>query len=214
MRRFPKTKSFIKQLVPFLGANRSSTAKGKLSALFDGDDRLFKEALESATSYGEYGCGETTKWVAKNTNAQIISVDTSQQWLDTVAQEVSASRVLLLWIDCGPLRQWGAPKSYEKRENFQKYAEALWLDGQSHDVVLIDGRFRVFCFLTSLLHAQKGTRILFDDYIGREEYHIVEEFTECRATCGRQVLFVVPDLSEIDRLQVEKLAQKFEYVMA
>ena len=37
----------------------------------------------------------------------------------------------------------------------------VWLD----DCVLVDGRFRVCCFLTSLKNAEQGTRIIFDDYV-------------------------------------------------
>lgn len=41
---------------------------------------------------------------------------------------------------------------------------------------MIDGRFRVACFLYSLLCAETGTVILFDDYSLRFRYHLVEDF--------------------------------------
>ncbi len=44
------------------------------------------------------------------------------------------------------------------------------------DVVLIDGRFRVACFLTVMLRATKPVTVLFDDYHKRPEYHWIEEF--------------------------------------
>ena len=44
--------------------------------IFDGDDRLFKEILSDTKIYGEYGCGNSTKWVLENTNAIVKSVET------------------------------------------------------------------------------------------------------------------------------------------
>ena len=67
----------------------------------------------------------------------------------------------------------------------------MWLKEISPDLVLIDGRFRVFCFLTTVKLAPVGTKILFDDYINRPLYHVVEEFCEKIETCGRQALFEV-----------------------
>jgi hypothetical protein len=67
----------------------------------------------------------------------------------------------------------------------------MWQEKISPDLVLIDGRFRVFCFLTSVKFAPVGTKILFDDYINRPFYHVVEEFCERIDTCGRQALFEV-----------------------
>jgi len=65
------------------------------------------------------------------------------------------------------------------------------------DLVLIDGRFRVACFLHSLLAAEPGTPILFDDYSNRPHYHLVEESYPIEQTEGRQALFRVP--AELDR---------------
>ena len=47
----------------------------KLTMLFDGDDSLFKDVLKTSKIFGEYGCGSSTEWVLKNTNADIVSVD-------------------------------------------------------------------------------------------------------------------------------------------
>ena len=65
------------------------------------------------------------------------------------------------------------------------------------DLVLIDGRFRVACFLHSLLAADAGTPLLFDDYTNRPHYHLVEEFCPIAQSEGRQALFRVPE--ELDR---------------
>lgn len=59
------------------------------------------------------------------------------------------------------------------------------------DLVLIDGRFRVFCFLTAIKLAPFGTKILYDDYTNRPFNHEVEDFYQKIDVCGRQALFEV-----------------------
>ena len=162
--------------------------------LFDGDDGLFKEILKNTDTYFEYGCGKSTEFVYKYTNASIYAVDTSRDWvnkLQSIAITSAPRRVNLNWVDVGKVADWGYPISFERRENFKVYAELMWLEKSSPDLVLIDGRFRVFCFLTSIKFAPAGTKILFDDYINRPFYHVVEEFCERIDTCGRQALFEV-----------------------
>ena len=67
------------------------------------------------------------------------------------------------------------PKNYNLRANFKDYANWLWQNKDKPDLVLIDRKFRVYCFLTSLKLCDAGSKIIFDDY-DREEYHVVEQF--------------------------------------
>lgn len=162
--------------------------------LFDGDDALFKELIKNTEIYFEYGCGKSTEFVYKNAKAVIHAVDTSRDWINKLTGSINDSasqRVNLHWIDVGKVGEWGYPTSFERRENFKVYAEFMWLKQISPDLILIDGRFRVFCFLTSVNLAPIGTKILFDDYAQRPFYHVVEEFCEKIETCGRQALFEV-----------------------
>ena len=98
-------------------------------------------------------------------------------------------RLNLNWVDVGEVADWGKPQSYAQRHNFSLYANWFWESEVSPDLVLIDGRFRVLCFLTSLKFAPAGTKIIFDDYSNRPFYHVAEEFTPILDRCGRQVLF-------------------------
>jgi len=75
------------------------------------------------------------------------------------------------------------------------------------DLVVIDGRFRVACFLHSLLAAEAGTPILFDDYTNHPRYHLVEEFCPIEQSEGRQALFSVP--AELDRETIGRELEGF-----
>ena len=85
------------------------------------------------------------------------------------------------------------PTSFKMRHKFVEYAELLWRQSAMPEVVLIDGRFRVLCFLATLKFAPVGTKIIFDDYNHRPYYHVAEEFARKIEVCGRQALFEVSD---------------------
>ena len=124
----------------------------KLKMLFDGDDSLFKDVLKTSKIFGEYGCGSSTEWVLKNTNADIVSVDSSRDWVDKISSGNAAykKRLKLKYIDLGEVENWGRPVGYEKSYNFINYFNWIWNQDILPDTVLIDGRFRVCCFLTSM----------------------------------------------------------------
>jgi len=183
------------------------------SYLFDGDDRLFKEAVSGVQIYGEYGVGKSTIWVSSNTSASILAVDSSREWIEEIKSVTNQSeRVQIEWVDLGELGNWGRPLTYKKRDFFYDYVRSIWSRDQAPELVLIDGRFRVSCFLYSLITGKPGTRIFFDDYVSRPHYHVIEEFVSPIETCGRQGLFVIPE--RLDRENIGKTMERFLYVIA
>lgn len=194
--------------------SRMPAPKGAEDILFDGDDAMFKQVASSARTYGEYGCGASTVWMANHTGCRILSVDTSREWLDTVRQKVgTAERVQLHHAELGAIGNWGRPLSYERDDNFGDYTDWLWAQDVSPDVVLVDGRFRVCCFLSSLSKAGKDTQILFDDYIDRPHYHFVERFLAPVRICGRQALFSAPGREAVDPAALSRAIDQFRFVM-
>jgi hypothetical protein len=178
---------------------------------FAGEANLFLEALTRATIYGEYGSGESTVYVGTETTLPILSVDTSEEWVRKVSKQMDGrSSFDLRWIDVGPIGDFGTPLGYTKRDAFRHYIMSPWQRDLKPDLVLIDGRFRVACFAASLLSAQLGSAIIFDDYPYRPEYHVVEEIGGKPIVNGRQALFAVP--AEFDRSAAHTMIDKFEYV--
>lgn len=180
--------------------------------LFDGDDKVFKEMVSKVNIYGEYGVGKSTVWVSNNTNANIISVDSDKQWIKKIKPKLSSkTQSHFFYIDLGKLEGWGRPKSYSKRDKFIKYVNSIWMLKKKPELVLIDGRFRVCCFLTALKYGKPGSIIVFDDYRDREYYHFVEEFVKPSYMNGRQAIFYIP--TNIDQGKVDEFIQKFIFVM-
>ena len=184
-------------------------------SLFDGDDFLFKKSLEGIKIYGEYGCGLSSRWMLKNTNCKVISVDSSKEWVEKTKTENKKylSKLKINHIDLGKVRRWGFPLSYVKSNNFQDYTDYIWKQSESPTFVLVDGRFRVCCFLTSLKFAEAGTKIIFDDYVNSPHYHFIEKYVSRINECGRQCLFIVPAKNEIDMISLNKDIDAFRFVM-
>jgi len=211
-------KKIIMSLIPpiFIWLHRKAFSnEGNPNILFDGDDGLFKRVLKQANRYGEYGCGKSTKWVLNNTSSNVIAVDTSQQWVDEVVADNKANneRLVIKHVDLGAVGKWGNPIDFSKHLCFGEYTNFMWQQDTKPNVVLVDGRFRVCCFLTSLKYADEGTCILFDDYTTRPKYHVVEKYVERVEECGRQCLFVVPSAEKIDFDSLEKDINSFRHVM-
>ena len=91
-------------------------------------------------------------------------------------------------MDLGKTPSWVYSKGYSKRENIPDYLDFIWKQSRKPDLVLIDGRFRVASFLTPLKNCELGTTIIFDNYLERRYYHIVEEMVLPINFCGRQAV--------------------------
>ena len=180
--------------------------------LFEGDDLIFKREILKINVYGEYGVGDSTLWAINNTKVEILAVDTSKQWVNKVKSRIKASdRLTIEWIDLGTIGNWGRPISYQKKKFIYNYIRSIWIKNEIPELVLIDGRFRVACFLFSLITGSPGTKIIFDDYMNRPHYHIVEEFIKPTETSQRQALFIVPN--NCNTKNIQKTIDQFIYVM-
>ncbi len=158
---------------------------------------LFLRTLRQTSCYLEYGCGGSTLAAAETQEVRrIITVDTDSTWLEKIEKESRLDKeIKFIHVDLGPISSWGTPISAEKYKEFYTYITAPWVFARScpvvPDLILIDGRFRVACFLYSLYTARCGTLILFDDYFDRPEYHLVEQFCPVEGRYGRLATFRV-----------------------
>jgi len=93
---FPIIKKIIRILVPpilisffrYIIYYRKRKYLDNPNTLFEGDDSLFKEVVREAKTYGEYGCGKSTKWILNNTSSNVIAVDTSNVWVKVVEENI------------------------------------------------------------------------------------------------------------------------------
>ena len=211
VKKFYLGKHSIKPEPPFneIVSNYESLKK----YLFDGDNLLFQKYLDKSRIYGEYGAGISTVFANRYKNKHTISVDSDKNWILNIKEHTLNSKNLdITHIDLGKLKSWGTPEGYEYRHNFKKYLNAIWDKSFKPDLVLVDGRFRVACFLTSLLNANKDSIIIFDDYTSRPEYHIVEIFEKPIEIGNRQAVFKVS--GNYDSKDLKYFIEKFEFVFS
>lgn len=161
--------------------------------------------------YAEFGSGASTLWVMEemSTDVEIVSIESSPQWaseMDTLIRK-NGQRGSVSHVDLGPVSGWGRPESYSQRDKIIDYVEFPFRIGGSFELVYIDGVFRVASFLTTLIFAQPGTKIVFDDYNNRKKYHVVEEILRPASKKGKQALFIKPE--EIDGPKLKALRDDF-----
>ncbi|WP_439122439.1 hypothetical protein [Marivita sp.] len=158
----------------------------------------------------EYGSGGSTVLASEMEGKTVYSVESDPDWCQMMQTYFdhagSTSEVNLHYANIGPVGKWGRPKTDAKWTRYHRYPNSVWdLEGfAAPDLVLVDGRFRVACVMTTLLRTEKPVTLLFDDYVGRKQYQRVERFIEPVEIRGRMARFdIVPtelpkrDLTEI-----------------
>ena len=164
--------------------------------------KKYFELLQKSNFYVEYGSGGSTVAAAK-LGKNFTSYESSEKFLNLVSKKIiqlgkfDSQSMILKSINYGPTRTWGIPFPYALskfifRKGMQKYSDPHWENFKRFpDLILIDGRFRVACALKAIksLKYQDDWVIIVDDYLGREEYKIIEEFSDLDAIIGTTAFF-------------------------
>lgn len=160
--------------------------------------KILDSRLAKASIFLEYGAGGSTVLASEMGVRTIYSVESDRGFLDAVtgavAETKSEANLIDHFVDIGPTAEWGNPKDSTKAAKWPHYASSIWTrifeENLPHpDLILIDGRFRVACFLACLHFAKPGTTILFDDYYDRPHYHVVEKYLTPVSRNGRMAEF-------------------------
>lgn len=161
--------------------------------------KYFMEEVNKSSFYVEYGTGGSTVQVAK-WKKPFIAVDSDKVFLDSVQRKLGTleNNQHLIHVDVGITGPWGIPLFKKPKTNrlnkWKAYPEAPWkliTEDRFPDLILVDGRFRVACALTSIKHMSKQTnaKLLIDDYADRPHYHVIQRFARLDAMVGRMAVF-------------------------
>lgn len=181
---------------------------------FDSDSTpYFIERLSAATLYLEYGAGGSSI-LASKMGKRFVSVDSDPYFISSVkakiAQMGGTSSGTFIHANLGLTEAWGVPvwtrPTTKRLASWRSYFMAPWVDARERfrpDLILVDGRFRVACALTSILHLADTPHweILVDDYVGRHHYTVIEEFARLEKMVGRMAVFKPKDGIDLDALQ-------------
>lgn len=169
--------------------------------------RALAAAYAAADTILEYGAGGSTALAADMPGRTVFTVESDPVWVAGMqawfAANPPAATVHLHAADIGPTRDWGHPADEAAFRRWPGYALSVWdrRDFRHPDVVLVDGRFRVACLLTTAFRIARPVTVLFDDYAGRRHYHGVEDFLRPAEMIGRMARFdLVPQTIPAERL--------------
>ena len=174
----------------------------------------FANQLGKSDIYVEFGSGGSTILAATLNVPFIVSVDSDDLWMRRVRRRLlriqTGSQISLVHAEVGKVGSWGTPT--EKVDGELRYANTPWKaisNISSEMLVLIDGRFRVTCFLVSLLNCPEGAEILFDDYYDRDSYQIVEEILKPQIRVGRSAVFIIP--KDLNEFSIRTMISSFKF---
>ncbi|HEX8542325.1 MAG TPA: tetratricopeptide repeat protein [Pseudomonas sp.] len=166
----------------------------------------------------EYGSGGSTIIAARMPGKSVISVENDAQWARDmqgwIAGATLSSTPVIYPIDVGETGVWARPKNARAWKKFHTYPLKVWDEPffEQPDVILIDGRFRIACFVTAYLRASKPMIVLFDDYLDRPHYHVVERLIAPTEFIGRMARFDLQPLTEIPRSELTWLVASYNEV--
>lgn len=168
-------------LVPFMPMHASNA-----------EIHLFSKYITQSRSYLEFGCGGSTFLTLYISQAQILSIESDPSFIAQLSsypliqqdQTSQNPRLRFYPIDIGRVGKWGFPIDENYKESFPLYSQKIFTELSSEqiahiDTIFIDGRFRVACVLSVLLHCSESVMILIHDFFNREHYHIILEFLTC-----------------------------------
>ena len=156
---------------------------------------FLRQAYDQAQVILEYGSGGSTVVAASQPNKLIFAVESDPKFLcrlNTYLMQLrSGSRAIPYHVDIGPVGKWGRPSDTSAWKQYPDYARAIWEQDffVQPDTVLIDGRFRVACFLVCATLTRRPPTLLFDDYAPRPRYHVVERLARPVKQVGRMAVF-------------------------
>lgn len=142
---------------------------------------LLTSLLRSSRNYLEFGSGGSTYRACQLVGESVTSIDSSQAWLNDVALACEGPdcpiKPTLAHVDIGPIGDWGMPTDMSTKDRWPSYYQDIWEKPSvsDTDLYLVDGRFRVACFMQTLLNCRSDALIMIHDFSGRAHYHIVRE---------------------------------------
>ena len=161
------------------------------------ENKIFEKYLSKATNYLEYGSGGSTVFASKFKNIKKIkSIESDSKWASKIQKETKTE---MNYIKLGKTGECGTPIDLSTKHLWPTYSQHY---SPEFDIVLIDGRFRVACFLDICLKKGNPT-ILFHDFLNRSEYHIILQF--CQVIESVDTLVVLKINENLDLAKIKDL---------
>ena len=157
----------------------------------DEEVECFRRWIPKGGAALEFGMGGSTRFFFENGIGRLNSVESDPTWVSALAGDpflaffIRKNRLTLHHADIGPVREHGLPLG-NAQPRWLRYHQEIWniITGNTLDMVLIDGRFRLACACQVLLHCPQFPPMLIHDFSCRPEYHAILAFTDVLDSAG------------------------------
>jgi len=164
---------------------------------------LLQSFLVCSDRYLEFGSGGSTCLAAEKVRTAVISVDSDPAWLKKIETYCAQQNIRLMPqlhpVDIGKTGSWGMPIDLNAKDKWPDYHRSVWNNAEAaaSDLFLVDGRFRVACFMQIVLRCRPGAIIMVHDFTKRPVYHPIFEVARQIAIADSLVVFQpLPDLAK------------------
>ena len=129
-------------------------------AIFSQSEKeLLIKYIKNSKNYLEFGSGGSTFLALINSDCNIVSIESDDDWLDylrtyAIIAKNENNRLNFKYINIGKTGAYGAPVDDAMKENYPDYSKKIYdeIDSEKFDLVFVDGRFRVACALSAALN--------------------------------------------------------------
>jgi hypothetical protein len=173
-------------------------------------NNYFKKNLIKCNYYLEFGSGNSTI-LAKQLNKKFRSIESDKSFYRFMRSKKIKD---ILYSDLGPTRYYSIPilPSFLLKNKIEKYADQIkdfvLVFNKLPDLVLVDGRFRVFVVLKIINFCLSrkemvNTIIILDDFKYREDYHILKKILKINLV-GRLGVIKLNKKTQIEKKKLSK----------
>jgi hypothetical protein len=183
---FFKTINLTKYIFEYLGIiEKNVSISNKINFGSENSNIFFYKLLKKSKLYLEYGSGSSTL-LAEKLNKKFLSIENDKGFYKKLKKKLKNNNEnSIKYIDLGPTKYDAIPiiPSFFLKKKIIEYGNQIVFFYKKFkkipDLILIDGRFRVFICLSILkflIQKKQSTTIILDDYIYRKNYNILEKF--------------------------------------
>jgi len=180
------------------------------------DLKMFYKYLNNATCYFEYGSGGSTYQASIRKNIKnIFSVESDFEW-HTKLKDIlkDKNNIFFIYNEMDTRgNNWGHPGENSTLTQKINYSNHITLLDEKIkkkiDFVMIDGRFRVACCLKCFSIINNDCLIAFDDFLKRQEYHIVLDFYDIIEKTSDNNMVILKKKKDVDSIP-DELIKKYE----
>lgn len=176
------------------------------------DKNMFYRYLDNCSNYFEFGSGGSTYQASQRINIKKIhSVESDNTWhlkLKNMLKDKNNINFIYNEMKTKP-KTWGNPGKNSTKEERKSYSDQICNlseeDAKNIDLVLIDGRFRVACCFKTFNQTKKDCLVIFDDYLNRKFYHVVEKYYDIIDKTEDKRMVVLKKKEDIAKVKIEDI---------